>query len=87
LQTGAAVAGSSSLWQITEPLPMLSSEPGLAEALLADGQSLIELVNSVDTAINALLNGQQVRGTGAAGGGGEGEGVWKGRGMALKKSE
>jgi hypothetical protein len=72
LQTGAAVAGSSSLWQITEPLPMLSSEPGLAEALLADGQSLIELVNSVDTAINALLNGQQVRGTGAAGGGGEG---------------
>lgn len=59
-QAGAGVSSGCSLWQITEPLPLLSAEPALAEGILEDGQSFIELVNSVDTAINALLNGQQV---------------------------
>jgi hypothetical protein len=60
MQAGAGVSSGCSLWQVTEPLPLLSAEPALAEGLLEDGQALIELVNSVDIAINALLNGQQV---------------------------
>lgn len=60
-QAGAAVASSSSVWQVTEPLPQLSSEPALAERLLEDGQGLIEMVASCDIAINALLHEQQVR--------------------------
>jgi len=58
-QNGAVVA-SSSLWQITEAVPLLSAEPSLAEALLDEGQGLVELVASADIAVNALLNGQQV---------------------------
>ena len=55
------MSASSRLWQVTEPLPLLSAEPGLAEVILGDGQALIELVASADIAINALLNDQQVR--------------------------
>lgn len=55
------MAAGSSLWQITEAVPVLSAEPSLAEALLDEGQGLVELVASADIAVNALLNGQQVR--------------------------
>jgi hypothetical protein len=60
-QNGAAVAQGGSLWQVTEPLPLLSAEPALAEALLEEAQGLGGLAGSADTAVNALLNDQQVR--------------------------
>lgn len=53
---------AATLWQVTEPVPLLSAEPALAEVLLEDATGLQELVKSADMAVNALLNGQQVCG-------------------------
>ena len=55
------LAKDARLWQITEPLPLLSAEPALAAAVLEDGQGMQELVQSADMAVNALLSDQQVR--------------------------
>ncbi len=58
-QDGAALAKASCLWQVNEPLPALSAEPALAEALLEEASGLQALLRSADLAVQELLAGQQ----------------------------